>query len=1038
MEQEEFIIRQVNPQADAEKLAAMWRASDEQWPGTWSHGVPITPQWVLEMLEREKILNIYVVETADHRAIVGYCAFNQRAGEQDVGYVDLLNVDPRYQKRGLARRLLCRCVERCIELGFKQLTLHTWPGNLKAVPLYKKVGLYWVPDTSVYMRNFVPTILKMPCAQPYFERHDWYATLQRVLDQKEDDERWEGMKVFTYRWHADEDMLTVWIDREAQTPTAVETNDLVVAAIADNIEPAKGLPTQMRWKLTNKKAVPMQVSLIASGNEYLQIEHRERLTLGPGEHVVLSAQVRVAADAPDSKTRKPAPTVKTLLVVDGEVIELATGMRPQPAISVALTPRYVTLFPGLPQKIGLQLHNHLNYPVTATVSLTPSSGLTVDRSECQVDLPSKGWGGVPLTLCAANDGLYELQTIMMFDQGHTRPQSFMLFSLPAGGILTGQGQETRIENEWTRLIITPEGGNTQIRTLVKDEPLGQLYERVGPPYWPSELEDKAYEIAVQHHQGCAMVTMTAHLDEYPGLVVQRKMIMGAGPLIEVEYAIGNIGTETHRVRLQAHCTPSRNERSTITVPLQAGLVQSRRSEWPAADEDISKTPEALAERWTAQTTPDGTLGIVWDKWVVENEFGWDLGLLSPELECRPQSWTPIGRLYLYAGPGGWQTVRTHAHRLSGYEEKPASVPDEPRKIHGVRLEPAPLVALDDEMAATLVIDNLRGRPMNGCAELALPDGLIADRSAFEFGAVTVDRPFKQEIKLTLPPPATAYEGVVSLHSELFDDQISVPIIRLGNRERVEVKQGEETWTIDNGRTRLIVAPGFGGAATAWIEKGINHLLSPYPEQKTFGWMSPWYGGITPLALLSEHDMPGKLGNEVFTAQAVERSDERGIVWTGVRLSCTLRREQLAGLAVDLDYLTVGQSNLFKLVYRLRNLTTARRNLGVGWLTYWQPDGEWEKNTLRSQYVERKPTLWESWSEAGKWGLVLNGESRRTAILVSPYPNVWLVDWGNVGGHLGFMGETSVEPSGVTERVCYLALCATPEEASRYIPLQNLF
>jgi hypothetical protein len=179
---------------------------------------------------------------------------------------------------------------------------------------------------------------------------------------------------------------------------------------------------------------------------------------------------------------------------------------------------------------------------------------------------------------------------------------------------------------------------------------------------------------------------------------------------------------------------------------------------------------------------------------------------------------------------------------------------------------------------------------------------------------------------------------------LFDAQIALPAVRLGNRDAVAVAQGEGTWTIDNGRTRFAVAPNFSGSLSSWKEGGTNHLLSPYPEQKTFGWMSPWYGGLTPLARHG-HEMPGKLGEETFASEAVDATDGRGIAWRGVRVSCEMVREQLVGLATDLDFLTVGGSNVLKLVYRARNLTTARRRLGYGWLAFWQLDGAWEHNTL---------------------------------------------------------------------------------------------
>ena len=103
---EDYIIREMDITQDAEKLAEMWRASDDQWPGTWSGGTEITAEMVTEWTEREGNIYVSVVETADRDKIVGYCSFNEDFAQKGVGYVGLLNVQPDYQKKSLARRLL--------------------------------------------------------------------------------------------------------------------------------------------------------------------------------------------------------------------------------------------------------------------------------------------------------------------------------------------------------------------------------------------------------------------------------------------------------------------------------------------------------------------------------------------------------------------------------------------------------------------------------------------------------------------------------------------------------------------------------------------------------------------------------------------------------------------------------------------------------------------------------------------------------------------------------------------------------------------
>jgi hypothetical protein len=242
----------------------------------------------------------------------------------------------------------------------------------------------------------------------------------------------------------------------------------------------------------------------------------------------------------------------------------------------------------------------------------------------------------------------------------------------------------------------------------------------------------------------------------------------------------------------------------------------------------------------------------------------------------------------------------------------------------------------------------------------------------------------------------------------------------------------ESVQVDNGRTRFSIVPGFAGALTSWQEGGVNHILSPYPEQKAFGWMSPWFGGITPMVMKDgDGDFPGKLYQEALSAQEAQEKDGRGIEWHGVRIGGQLAREEFVGLDVEFDYLTVGNSNALKLVCRVHNQTTAQRRATIGWLTFWQLDGASTGNTLRSEEVERKHTPWDSWPEANYWGTLYNPQTSRTAAMVSPYPHVRMIDWGAVGGHLGWFASIDFEPVSTTTRACYVVLCETFDQAQTY-------
>jgi hypothetical protein len=116
---------------------------------------------------------------------------------------------------------------------------------------------------------------------------------------------------------------------------------------------------------------------------------------------------------------------------------------------------------------------------------------------------------------------------------------------------------------------------------------------------------------------------------------------------------------------------------------------------------------------------------------------------------------------------------------------------------------------------------------------------------------------------------------------------------------------------------------------------------------------------------------------------------------------------------------------------VHNHTTAQRRATIGWLAFWQLDGASTGNTLRSDNVERKHTPWGSWPEADHWGTLFNPQTGRTAALISPYPHVKMIDWGAVGGHLGWFAGIDLPPASTTTRACYVVLCETFEQARTY-------
>ena len=338
---EQANLRLIDPVRDAAAIAEMWNESDLEWPGTWNGGVPASARDIRDWHEREEYTAVYV--WAEGEKIGGYCSLVYDKDDDEALYLNLLNVSPRFQGRSIGRRMLVRSVERTIEDKKTHLDLDTWSGNVKAMAPYKRTGFFWDAEAWPLMRNYMPAILAMPCTRYFFCRHDWYETLQRSIEQVPDEEEWEGLRVFTYRFVArgnrpssdgacvddEQDAMTVRVDREARHVTAVETAELAACATVDDIEPVRGGRTTLRWRLQNRKDRPVTFGLTSKESGDLSIDYHHRKTLGPGETVTLEAPVSVSAKAVAVDRDKTAPRVRTEIRWDDLSIVLATGIRPR-------------------------------------------------------------------------------------------------------------------------------------------------------------------------------------------------------------------------------------------------------------------------------------------------------------------------------------------------------------------------------------------------------------------------------------------------------------------------------------------------------------------------------------------------------------------------------------------------------------------------------------------------------------------------------------------------------------------------------------
>jgi len=112
-----------------EHLGDVHRIDEQVYPKPWS----------LSLFRQELALTesrVYVVAQVDGQ-LVGHAGMMLAAGE---GHITTVAVDPSWQGRGVASRLLLELHRRAIERGVTAMTLEVRVSNQRAIDLYRRFG----------------------------------------------------------------------------------------------------------------------------------------------------------------------------------------------------------------------------------------------------------------------------------------------------------------------------------------------------------------------------------------------------------------------------------------------------------------------------------------------------------------------------------------------------------------------------------------------------------------------------------------------------------------------------------------------------------------------------------------------------------------------------------------------------------------------------------------------------------------------------------------------------------------------------------
>jgi GNAT superfamily N-acetyltransferase len=1032
---------------DAAKLAQLFNEYGSDWPGGLGPR-NTTPEEAERIIRESNSLAVFVAEADDR--FVAYCDLAARRGGH-YAYVPFLNAHPEYHGRGFGKAVLLSSIERAIALGYDRVVLHTWGGNLKAVPLYKKSGFMWAPETHVMMENFVPFALRHPLARPFFSRHNWYESQVRDLSLTEDVFLRGKVRAYQYLWRADGDMLRMVFDRQSQDLLEIETNELRAACYLPDEKITADMPHQVRWEIEAKTEVPLEAVIVTQPDPGISCSYQESLTVR--RRAARSAQFVVDPDIPEKEREPYAPIIRSVMLINGQPLELAAGMEVRQAATVGVEPDFASLRPGIEQRMFLQVASHIEQPARATIAAHCVRGGRMKRVTATLDLRPRGRRRFPITLTPDRPGQVDITAKIGLKIGRATVRAKdARIALRAVGPrdLAGSVDEWQAILENAELRVTIER-NGFMRVLGRGKlgskapwsgMMGARPPVVGPPYaWEEFFTRPRLDAVIEREDGAVVAILRSDSAQRPGVLLERRVILTHRPIIEIRDRVINTTSQVHELTISRVAWPE-GGRGREALPGPDGIVQSPRG--GAAFEVTHLQPPDQVSEWPegwvfAGDERDGAAGLIWSG-ASRVEHAWGTGIKQPLGLLAPGASAEAPPLFMFAGRGGPEDVRFWWRALVGAETAPASDTTAPEPPITFGIAPSPPVIPPGVTTAHLFAKSFGRHQLAGRLSLHMPAGLRANRTAHAIRDLDGKHSFDTRVEIRRTrrarPGMHVGRAELGLDEAVYVREFGV-LVPDDVEGQVEDRRDDGMSVVDAAPMHLRVDPSFSGCAISlrWRDRELLH--TKHPKHPPVMWWNPWYGGIWPqFGALGE--MGDLLAKEKFTARFVSRQGRSGVEWRGVAVSCSPRHERGRHLRLGLEYLLLPGAPVAAVVVSCASRVDAVTHFDVGadvWLSLGgKPTDRVRVRRSHEPNATRLRSDDHRYVHFDPWGIVENPGARCAVLLTVGNP---LMDrcgvelTGRDGYHLTLRSDGILQPGGTSRAIFYLAFGETAGDAEPY-------
>jgi len=859
----------------AKAVAAMFNISNDDWGGSVSVS---TPESVRAMMAKNTQLHTYIAMDGD--AVVGWCGLAKFYKDPNTLYVEILDVIPEYQGKKVGKALVLLCVEQTIALGYKRLDLHTWSGNTKAVPLYKKCGFLWQDrgDTTL-LNNYIPEITTHPAFAKFFAKADWYNDTTRDVGLVEPDEvEVNDFNLAAYSWEKDGDMLKIGYERTGKRIHMVETNSYKVEMMVECHELAFGVEYDCVISAENKTKNPLTIKIDGRTDGPIELKfHGGGELVGKQEFI---GKFSIGELGHKQDKDKVHPCVAADITMDGDTVQFGLGIdikAPLEAemihpdrilVQVGVTEeRYINFESGLSEDATVEFEFE-GKPYKFEIEAHGKASVQLNYTPKQI-----GYEAVPITY-RINDITYT-RDLHIVNQGFGEPFTFE--NEKFYGVASGP---------W-RLTMYKMTNNIVFRHILRSQWLHGTrgtfaVPNLGKPF-SDEFGTMTPEVRTYADGGDMVLEATFTSEKYRGIILTQIARMSAAGKASRTIRITNTNdkpTQLHLIDRIYH-----NDEINTAFAYDGHIQTISRS---TSDLDNEK----FQENWIFDAMVDRmNFGICWPahykffaKWGEALEFEVDCGeiVAGGSFETDPIE-MHFGTFPDFQSFRAYATQKPLTHIVDARQAIEIAVNGHNPFITGDKFDVAVKNHRNIVLEGDIHVHSTFGEEVQrNCAEQTLAENVF-------------------NISIGEHTPAPIEDVLIDLHLTTRGEQYKRAAFFVGDGA-VSQTMDNGVFVINSGAIEFRLDPRYSPGVFSLVHNGQQWLRDLWPTHGPYSWDNPWLGGYRTNL---DDMMPNMIIEEKITAEFVEITDNFGNKWSGVKSIQDIQEfDDAKGTIIEAFFLTL--------------------------------------------------------------------------------------------------------------------------------------